>query len=120
MRSAYKTINAASSFTLAIALAACGQSEQAQPAATVAAPTPTPTSVAPGDWPLINRDLSASRFSPLTEITASNVASLTTSWTHPLGGNSTAVPIVVAGVMYMPSRDRVVALDGDTGALIWE
>jgi quinoprotein glucose dehydrogenase len=69
---------------------------------------------------LINRDLSANRFSPLTEITAANVASLVPSWTHELGGNSTAVPIVVGGIMYMPSRDRVIALDGDTGALVWE
>ena len=49
-----------------------------------------------------------------------NVATLAPSWTYKLGGNSTAVPIVVGGVMYLPSRDRVVALDGDTGALVWE
>ena len=30
------------------------------------------------------------------------------------------MPIVVGGVMYLPSRDRVVALDGDTGAVVWE
>ncbi len=76
--------------------------------------------MAPGDWPLINRDLNANRYSPLTEITAANVATLAPSWTYELGGNSTAVPIVVGGTMYLPSRDRVVALDGDTGALVWE
>ena len=38
---------------------------------------------------------------------------------YQLGNNSTAVPIVVGGVMYVPSRDRVVALDGDTGAEVW-
>jgi len=64
--------------------------------------------------------LNANRYSPLTEITAANVSTLTSSWTHQLGGNSTAVPIVVGGVMYLPSRDRVVALDGDSGALVWE
>ena len=58
--------------------------------------------------------MNANRYSPLTEITAANVATLAPSWTYQLGGNSTAVPIVVGGVMYMPSRDRVVALDGDT------
>ena len=56
----------------------------------------------------------------MTEITAANVATLAPSWTYKLGGNSTAVPIVVGGVMYVPSRDRVVALDGDTGAMVWE
>ena len=75
--------------------------------------------VAAGDWPLINRDLTASRYSPLTDITAANVANLKSSFTYQLGGNSTAVPIVVGGVMYLPSRDRVVAVDGDTGMEIW-
>jgi quinoprotein glucose dehydrogenase len=105
---------------IALALAGCG--EVPEPAANSAqqpASQDVPT-VAPGDWPLINRDLNANRYSPLTEITAANVAGLTSSWTHPLGGNSTAVPIVVGGIMYMPSRDRVIALDGDTGALVWE
>ena len=56
----------------------------------------------------------------MTQITAANVATLAPSWTYKLGGNSTAVPIVVGGTMYMPSRDRVVALDGDSGAVVWE
>ena len=102
---------------IALALTACGQAPNEPEAAAPAARAPT---VAPGDWPLINRDLNANRYSPLTEISTANVASLPSSWTYQLGGNSTAVPIVVGGVMYMPSRDRVVALDGDTGALVWE
>src|SRR5688500_11264247 len=113
MQPAYKGISAA----IALALAACGQGSDQT---TSASRTATPQATAPGDWPLINRDLRANRFSPLTEITAANVATLTSSWTYQLGGNSTAVPIVVGGVMYLPSRDRVVALDGDTGALVWE
>ncbi|HZM59779.1 MAG TPA: hypothetical protein VFB85_08275, partial [Vicinamibacterales bacterium] len=32
------------------------------------------------DWPLHNLDLAGSRFSPLTQITASNVKSLTPRW----------------------------------------
>ena len=75
--------------------------------------------VAAGDWPLINRTLSANRYSPLAEINSNNVSNLKPSWTYQLGNNSTAVPIVVGGIMYVPSRDRVVALDGDTGAEIW-
>jgi quinoprotein glucose dehydrogenase len=118
MQPTYKTISA----VITVALAACGRApEQAESAATATPPAETaPASVAPGDWPLINRDLRANRFSPLTEITPANVATLVSSWTYQLGGNSTAVPIVVAGVMYLPSRDRVVALDGDSGALVWE
>jgi quinoprotein glucose dehydrogenase len=109
------------SAAMVLALAACGEApEQADSAATAAAPAPRSATVAPGDWPLINRDLNANRYSPLTEITAANVGTLASSWTFQLGGNSTAVPVVVGGVMYLPSRDRVVALDGDTGAQIWE
>src|SRR5262249_15125104 len=36
------------------------------------------------------------------------------------GVNSEATPIVVAGVMYLPAAGRVVALDPDTGAEIWQ
>jgi quinoprotein glucose dehydrogenase len=117
MQPTHRLISAA----VALALSACGQApdQPAAPAATNAAPSGA-TTVAAGDWPLINRDLNANRYSPLTEITAANVTSLTSSWTYQLGGNSTAVPIVVGGVMYVPSRDRVVALDGDTGAVVWE
>jgi len=100
-------------------LVACGEQPESSTEAPAAAnPDETPT-VAAGDWPLINRDLSARRYSPLTDITPANVANLTMSFTYQLGGNSTAVPIVVGGVMYLPSRDRVVALDGATGQEIW-
>jgi glucose dehydrogenase len=104
--------------TLTVTVAACGPEAPEQPSAAEPAAS-TSDAVPAGDWPLINRTRAANRYSPLTEITADNVASLQPSWTHQLGGNSTAVPIVVAGVMYVPSRDRVVALDGDTGAEIW-
>jgi quinoprotein glucose dehydrogenase len=106
---------------MAVGVAACGpQSPEPQTSASPQSAQQPGDGVAPGDWPLINRTLAANRYSPLTEITAANVSSLTPSWTYQLGGNSTAVPIVVGGVMYVPSRDRVVALDGDTGQTVWE
>ncbi len=73
----------------------------------------------PGDWRTINRDLAATRYSPLEQIDTGNVATLERAWTYTLGGNSTAVPIVVDGTMYLPSRDRVVAVDAGTGAETW-
>jgi glucose dehydrogenase len=104
MQPAYKSISTAIALALPLALAGCGQpADQPGSAAAPQAPAAAPAGVAPGDWPLINRDLRANRFSPLTEITAANVATLTSSWTYQLGGNSTAVPIVVAGIMYLPS-----------------
>lgn len=75
--------------------------------------------VAAGDWQTINRDLAATRYSPLEEVNTANVGQLERSWTYQLGGNSTAVPIVIDGVMYLPNRDRVVALDADSGEEIW-
>jgi glucose dehydrogenase len=105
---------------LALSVAAC-MPETPEPAENAGAATESAAAdaIAAGDWPLINRTLSANRYSPLAEITSGNVSTLQPSWTYQLGGNSTAVPIVVDGVMYVPSRDRVVALDGDSGAEIW-
>jgi quinoprotein glucose dehydrogenase len=104
--------------TVAFGMVACDSSPpvEDQPATP---PPPAAASGPPGDWPRINRDPAATRYSPLDQIDTSNVASLQPSWSYQLGGNSTAVPIVVGGIMYVPSRDRVVALDADTGAEVW-
>ena len=80
-----------------------------------------------GDWPMYRHDLAATGYSPLAEITTSNVADLTAVWTYSLDAeesagrrpSSQATPIVVDGVMYLPAADRVVALDPDTGSEIW-
>jgi len=72
-----------------------------------------------GDWRMINRDLTATRFSPLDQIDTRNVGDLELVWSYQLGGNSTAVPIVIDGIMYVPNGGSVVALDADTGAEIW-
>jgi glucose dehydrogenase len=85
-----------------------------------------PTPSAP-EWRTYNHDLAGTRFSPLTQINAGNVATLVQAWTYkwpsagpsPFGG-SEAVPIVVGGVMYFPGGNRVVALEADTGKMIWE
>jgi quinoprotein glucose dehydrogenase len=91
------------------------------------------TSTAAGDWPTYNRDLAGTRFSPLAQITPENVSRLQPAWTFSLrppnppaggggpgGGASQAVPIVVNGVMYLPFQNKVVALEADTGKIIWE
>jgi quinoprotein glucose dehydrogenase len=85
------------------------------------------------DWPMFNRDLAGTRFSPLTQINASNVTNLKQVWTYklrphdgkPLTGQSPSelfqeiTPIVVNGIMYMPAANRVVALEPETGKEIW-
>jgi quinoprotein glucose dehydrogenase len=102
------------------------------------------TAATPGaDWPSFGNDQGATRFSPLTQITPANVAQLQVAWTYhmrpagavppapPPGANpnaprslgfssSQATPIVVDGMMYLPSPyGKVVALDADTGVEKW-
>jgi len=72
-----------------------------------------------GDWQTINRDLAATRYSPLAEISRDNVDSLKSEWSYPLRAFNTAVPLVIDGVMYFPAQNRVVALDAATGEEIW-
>ena len=87
-----------------------------------------------GDWPMYRRDASGTGYSPLTQITTGNVASLSRVWTYSLrsdtavpdpGGGASAgprsqvTPIVVEGVMYLPTADRVVALEPASGRELW-
>ncbi len=78
------------------------------------------------DWPTANRDLGGTRYSPLREITATNVSELRQAWAYPLGAadgsaplGSELTPIVVGGVLYATAADRVVALKADSGEEIW-
>ena len=89
---------------------------------------PEPTVPEGAEWPMYRRDLAATGYSPLTQITADNAAGLTRAWTYALegaepdgggGARSQATPIVVDDVMYLPAADRVVALDPATGRELW-
>ena len=77
------------------------------------------------DWPMYNRDLSGTRFSPLRQIDASNVEMLKQVWSYNLGkatGNeagSEFTPIVVNAVLYLATFRYVTALDAETGREIW-
>jgi glucose dehydrogenase len=80
------------------------------------------------DWPMYNRDLAGTRYSPLAQITPRNVARLTRAWSYRLGldasasgvtGGSEFTPIVVNGVMYLAAAKSVVALEPETGKEIW-
>ena len=87
-----------------------------------------------GDWPLYRHDLAGTGYSPLSQITAQNVGSLSKVWSYRLdsdssaaaptgrgrgGANSEASAIVVKGVMYVPAANRVVALEPESGKEIW-
>ena len=90
------------------------------------------------DWPSYGGDNASQKYSPLDQIDASNVGSLTTAWSWDSVDNATvaenvreenframpagfkATPIVIEGVMYIPtSFGRVVALDAAAGEEKW-
>jgi len=81
-----------------------------------------------GDWPSYNHDLAGTRYSPLTQINASNVSKLSAAWTYTTRGGKIAggkgigaevTPIVVNRLMYLPAGNLVVALEPETGKEVW-
>ena len=86
---------------------------------------------ATGDWASYGGDPGGSRYSPLQQISASNVAKLQQVWEYHTGDVSDgsgdrpksefeATPIVVADTMYLSTPfNRVIALDPETGKQKW-
>src|SRR5581483_8709511 len=77
----------------------------------------------PNNWPQYNRTANAWRYSPLDQINKDNVGKLQVAWIAQ-GGDITMglqeTPIVIDGVVYsISSGDKVAALNGKTGELIW-
>jgi alcohol dehydrogenase (cytochrome c) len=78
---------------------------------------------AAGDWLMARRNYQAWSYSPLNQITASNVGSLQLQWVWAMndGGANQPTPIVHDGIIYLSNTSNTVqALDGATGELIWE
>jgi alcohol dehydrogenase (cytochrome c) len=76
----------------------------------------------PANWLTYSGDLGGQRYSPLTQITAANVASLRPAWIYQSGdaGLMQASPLVVDGVMYLTEfHGHVAALDARTGRVLW-
>ncbi len=95
---------------------------------------PTSNGAKDGDWPMYRGNAAGTGYSALAEITKANVADLAPAWSLSLaslpgavGGGalqarparSQATPIVVGGLMYLPTADSVVALDPVTGDTRW-
>ena len=104
-------------------IAACSDSA---PPPQVAGAAPAADYLRGGDWPSYNRDLAGTRFSPLEQISATNVDDLRQAWSYSLGPatgasfeGSELTPLVVDGILYATAADRVVALRADTGAELW-
>ena len=90
------------------------------------------------DWPSYGGDNGSQKYSTLDQVNASNVGDLVTAWSWESPDNATvadniaqqnyravpagfkATPIVIEGVMYVPSSfGRVVALDAASGEEKW-
>src|SRR5436305_13062837 len=71
----------------------------------------------PDMWPTFHGDYSGRRFSPLNQINASNVKSLSLAWiAHGNTGDNShepikATPLVVNGVLYFTLPDHAYAID---------
>ena len=81
-----------------------------------------------GEWPTYGGDLGNTRYSPLDQINAGNFSKLELAWrfqTTSLGPRPEyqfeATPLMVHGILYATagSRRAVVALDPETGEMLW-
>jgi glucose dehydrogenase len=102
-------------------------------------------SQARSDWPMFGHDSASTRFSPLNRITPKNIGKLRLAWSfettaemtdsarpitatsarptqgRPRVRQSKTTPIVVGDVMFLSTPyNRVVALNAESGAKIWE
>jgi alcohol dehydrogenase (cytochrome c) len=77
---------------------------------------------ADGNWLRYNRDYSSQRYSPLSQITAQNVATLVPKCIFQAGevGNFQSSPVVYAGKMYITTAHNTYALDAANCRKIWK
>jgi len=74
-----------------------------------------------GDWPSVGRDPGGQRFSPLTQINRQNVKTLQPAWSFDTGSTGLQVtPLVIDGRMYLTAGSAVIALEPETGTVLWK
>ncbi len=101
-------------------------SEASLPAAQKAPEAATPLTLANGEWPTYNGDLTGRRFSPLTKINTQTVDKLQLAWTFRVdtttggGKRISATPLSVDGVLYFTVPSHVWAVDARTGVKLWQ
>jgi quinoprotein glucose dehydrogenase len=88
--------------------------------------------MAGSNWPVYGGDAGATKYSTLNDINRGNVAKLSPLWDWVTGdsvmrdkgvrpGNFQATPLAINDTLYLSTPyNRVVALDANTGALLWE
>jgi alcohol dehydrogenase (cytochrome c) len=72
-------------------------------------------------WPTYNGDPGGNRYTTLTQIDRSNVASLAPAWVFdvPDAGLLQVTPVVVDGLMYVTMPNECYALDAGSGRQVW-
>jgi quinoprotein glucose dehydrogenase len=82
-----------------------------------------PALFAQNDWPVYGHDPGHMKYSPLAQINTANVATLSRAWTYHTGEKARAfetTPLAIGGILYFTTQNqRVIAIDGATGAEIW-
>jgi quinohemoprotein ethanol dehydrogenase len=105
-----------------LSLVGCSETPDATPATVVDDVALESAAATPEEWLTIGRDYAETRFSPLAQVTSSNVARLGLAWsydTQSLRGLE-ATPLVENGVMYATGDwSNVFALDARTGRELW-
>ena len=78
--------------------------------------------ISAGDWLTYNRDYTGDRYSPLSEITAKNIASVQTLCTYDSGAKASfeTGPVVAAGTLYFTTLDSTFAIDAANCKLRWK
>jgi len=74
------------------------------------------------DWPVYGGQLAGDRYSPLAQINRHNVSQLKVAWAYNSGeqGGLQTSPLVVGRVVYAYTpTQKVIALDGASGKLLW-
>ncbi len=74
-----------------------------------------------GDWPTYNGRLDGNRHSSLDQISPANVAELRPAWSFPIEAprDLEMTPVVVDGVMYVTTVNKIHALDAERGRELW-
>lgn len=76
---------------------------------------------ADGDWLTWRRSYAGLGFSPLSQINRDNAGRLQTAWSWSLPVSPNAItPLAHDGVLFVYSANRVQALDGASGDLLWQ
>ena len=81
------------------------------------------TSPKAGNWEHYGRDPGGTKYSPLDQINAGNVSTLTRAWvvrTGDTGGFFSSSPLAIDNVVYFTSASGVWAVQGDTGRQLWK